>query len=306
MKLDTRNTYAARMLKVLNHIQNNLDEPLELETLAGLTHFSVSHFHRVFKGMLGETIMDHLRRIRLERAYASLAQTRDPVTDVGLAAGYDSLEAFSRVFRKTFGFSPTECRKMGWTKIYPEAASGVHYNPGEIVEFFLNATGEAVMNVRIETLPKIRIASVRQTGPYMESAERAWGMLCGWAGPKGLFTPKTLMIGISHDDPQATPPEEIRYDAAIALVSDVSLESPLELTVEPPVVLGSLPGGEYAIFTHQGPYTGLEETYKIIMSQWVPTCQREFRDTPWFEIYRNDPATTPPDQLLTDIHIPLK
>jgi AraC family transcriptional regulator len=114
------------------------------------------------------------------------------------------------------------------------------------------------------------------------------------------------MIGISHDDPQATPPEEIRYDAAIALVSDVSLESPLELTVEPPVVLGSLPGGEYAIFTHQGPYAGLEETYKIIMSQWVPTCQREFRDTPWFEIYRNDPATTPPDQLLTDIHIPLK
>ncbi|MDP3425848.1 MAG: AraC family transcriptional regulator, partial [Humidesulfovibrio sp.] len=265
---------------------------------AGLTHFSVSHFHRVFKGMLGETIMDHLRRIRLERAQVQLTQSRLSVTDIGLGAGYDSLEAFSRVFRKTFGLSPTECRKMGWAKIYPEAPSGVHYSPGEIVEFFLNETGAAVMNVRIETLPEIRIASVRQTGPYMESAERAWGMLCGWASPRGLFTPKTLLIGISHDDPQATPPEEIRYDAALALESDIA--------VEPPVVLGSLPGGEYDIFTHQGPYAGLEETYKTIMSQWVPTCEREFRDTPWFEVYRNDPATTPPDQLLTDIHIPLK
>jgi len=298
MKLDTRNTYAARMLKVLNHIQRNLDEPLELETLAGLTHFSVSHFHRVFKGMLGETIMDHLRRIRLERAYARLAQTGDPVTDIGLAAGYDSLEAFSRVFRKTFGFSPTECRGQGWTRLFPDVPSGVHYSTGEIVEFFLNEAGAAIMNMRIETLPDIRIASVRQTGPYAESAERAWEILCGWAGPKGFVTPKTLIVGISHDDPSATPPEDLRYDAAISIEGDMA--------VEPPVALGSLPGGEYAIFTHQGPYAGLEETYKIIMRQWVPTCEREFRDTPWFEIYRNDPSTTPPAQLITDIHIPLK
>jgi len=298
MKLDTQNTYAARLLKVLNHIQRNLDEPLELEKLAALAHFSVSHFHRVFKGMLGETIMDHLRRIRLERAYARLAETQDPVTDIGLCAGYDSPEAFSRVFRKTFGLSPTQCRSQGWTRLFPEAPSGVHYSTGELMEFFLNDTGAAVMNVRLETLPTIRIASVRQTGPYMESAERAWKILCAWGGPKGLFGPATMIIGISHDEPQSTPPEEIRYDAAISLEADI--------TVEPPVVLGSLPGGEYAIFTHQGPHEGLEDTYKVIMSQWVPTSGREFADTPWFEVYRNDPDTTPPAQLITDIHIPLK
>lgn len=297
-KLDTRNIYAARMLKVLNHVQQNLDDPLNLESLASLAHFSVSHFHRVFKGMLGETVMDHLRRIRLERAYTRLAQSQDSVTDIGLDAGYDSLEAFSRVFRKTFGLSPTECRSQGWTRLFPEAPSGVHYSMGEIVEFVLNDTGAAVMNVRIETLPDIRIASVRQTGPYMESADRAWKILFGWGAPKGLFTPRTMIIGITHDDPQATRPEEIRYDAAISLDGDVA--------VEPPVTLGALPGGEYAIFTHQGPYEGLEETYKTIMSQWLSTSAREFRDTPWFEVYRNDPATTPPAQLITDIHIPLK
>lgn len=298
MKLDTQNTYAARMLMVLNHVQRNLDEPLDLDTLAGLAHFSVSHFHRVFKGLLGETIMDHLRRIRLERAYVRLATTQESVTDIGLDAGYDSLEAFSRVFRKTFGLSPTQCRSQGWTQLFPDVPSGVHYSTGEIVEFVLNDTGAAVMNVRIETLPEIRIASVRQTGPYMESADRAWKILCGWGAPKGLFTPRTMIIGISHDDPQVTPPEQIRYDAAISLEKDVE--------VEPPVVLGSLPGGEYAIFTHQGPYEGLEETYKTIMGQWVPASGREFRDTPWFEVYRNDPASTPPAQLLTEIHIPLK
>lgn len=298
LKLDTKNAYAARMLRVLNHVQRNLDGPLDLAGLADMAHFSVSHFHRVFKGMLGETIMDHLRRIRLERAYAQLARGEGSVTDIAFGSGYDSHEAFSRAFRKTFGLSPTQCRAQGWTQLFPDVPSGVHYGTGEIVEFLLNDTGAAVMNVRIETLPNIRIASVRQTGPYMESAERAWKILCGWAGPKGLFTPRTMIIGISHDDPSVTPPEQIRYDAAI------SLEGPLE--VEPPVVLGTLPGGEYAVISHQGPYEGLEETYKAIMGQWAPTSGREFRDTPCFEVYRNDPASTPPAQLLTDIHIPLK
>lgn len=298
MKLDTRNVYAARMLKVLNHVQNHLDEALDLEQLAALAHFSVSHFHRVFKGMIGESIMDHVRRIRLERAYIELSRKRTPVTEVAFAAGYEALEAFSRAFRKTFGLSPTECRARGWTQLFPEVPSGVHFSAGEIVEFFLNETGAAVMNVRIETLPDLKILSVRQTGPYMESAERAWGMLCGWAGPKNLIGPKTLFIGISHDDPQVTAPEDIRYDAAITVDRDVPVEAP--------VVTGELPGGEYAIITHQGPHEGLEETYVFIMGQWLPGCGRELRDTPWFEIYRNDPETTPPAQLLTDIHIPLQ
>lgn len=298
MKLDTRNVYAARMLNVLNHVQNHLDEALDLEQLAGLAHFSVSHFHRVFKGMVGESIMDHVRRIRLERAYIELTQKQTPVTEVAFAAGYEALEAFSRAFRKTFGLSPTECRAQGWTQLFPEAPSGVHFRAGEIVEMFLNETGAAIMNVRIETLPDMKILSVRQNGPYMESAHRAWNMLCGWAGPKSLIGPKTLFIGISHDDPGVTVPEDIRYDAAITVDKEVVPEAP--------VMAGELPGGEYAVITHQGPHEGLEETYSLIMGQWVPTSGREFRDTPWFEIYRNDPASTPPAQLLTDIHIPLK
>ncbi|MBU1041478.1 MAG: AraC family transcriptional regulator [Proteobacteria bacterium] len=302
MKLDTRNTCAARMLRVLNHIQRHLDEPLDLETLAGLTYFSVSHFHRVFKGMLGETIMDHLRRIRLERAHAQLTQSRRSVTDIGLDAGYDSLEAFSRVFRKTFGLSPSQCRgqspEQNWSRPFPAAPSGIHYCGGEIVEILFDETGAARMNVRIENLPDLSILKVRQTGPYMESATRAWGMLCAWAGPKGLLGPETWFIGISHDDPQVTKPEDIRYDAAITRAREVA--------TEPPVEAETLPGGEYAIITHQGPHENLEATYAHIMGQWMPASGRDFRDTPWFEVYRNDPATTPPDQLLTDIHIPLK
>ncbi len=298
-KLDTRNIYAARMLTVLNHIRQNLDEPLELEALAGLACFSVSHFHRVFKGMLGETIMDHRRRIRLERAFVELSHSRASVTDVALGAGYDSLEAFSRVFRKSFGLSPSQARGCARELRFLPAPSGVHYGSGEIVEFLFDESGAAVMNVRIETLPERAILRVRESGPYKESAERAWKTLCEWAGPKGLIGPATVLLGIGHDDPTVTAPEKIRYDAALTVDRPVQAEAP--------VVADVMPGGEYAVITHKGPYEGLEEAYKRIMGQWLPQSGREMREDRWtFEVYRNDPTRTPPEELLTDIHVPLK
>ncbi len=154
------------------------------------------------------------------------------------------------------------------------------------------------MNVRIDTLPEQKIIKVRQTGPYNKSAERAWKILCGWAAPRGLFTQSTRFIGIGHDDPSVTAPEKIRYDAAITVSVDVAAEPPVEADI--------LPGGEYAVCSHKGPYDKLEDTYKAIMGQWLPQSGREFRGGQTFEVYRNNPDTTPPEQLLTDIHIPLK
>ena len=154
------------------------------------------------------------------------------------------------------------------------------------------------MNVRIDTLPEQKIIKVRQTGPYSESAGRAWKLLCGWAAPRDLFTQATQFIGIGHDDPSVTAPENIRYDAAITVSVDVAAEPPVEFDI--------LPGGEHAVCTHKGPYDRLEDAYKAVMGQWLPQSGREFRGGLTFEVYRNNPDTTPPEQLLTDIHIPLK
>ncbi|HEX4589292.1 MAG TPA: AraC family transcriptional regulator, partial [Gemmataceae bacterium] len=80
MRADTERTYKQRILRVLVHIQQHLDEVLELEDLAGVAHFSPYHFHRVFRGMVGESVMEHVRRLRLERAAHRLKFTDEPVT----------------------------------------------------------------------------------------------------------------------------------------------------------------------------------------------------------------------------------
>jgi len=63
MRTETEQIYKERILRVLIHIQTHLDEPLSLEDLAAIAYFSPFHFHRIFKGMVGEPVKAHIRRI---------------------------------------------------------------------------------------------------------------------------------------------------------------------------------------------------------------------------------------------------
>ncbi|HPV24629.1 MAG TPA: AraC family transcriptional regulator, partial [Casimicrobium sp.] len=58
--------YAQRMNRVLDYVDAHLDEPLELETLAAVAHFSAFHFHRMFASWMRETLGEYVRRRRME------------------------------------------------------------------------------------------------------------------------------------------------------------------------------------------------------------------------------------------------
>ena len=73
MPRDHRCEYEWRMHKVLTHIDDHLDEPLELAALADVAHFSAYHFHRLFAAWAGETLGDYIRRRRVEVAALRLA-----------------------------------------------------------------------------------------------------------------------------------------------------------------------------------------------------------------------------------------
>ena len=61
MRTATVEDYKARILRVLVYIQRHLDEDTPLEDLARVAAFSPYHFHRVFRGMVGESVKEHIR-----------------------------------------------------------------------------------------------------------------------------------------------------------------------------------------------------------------------------------------------------
>jgi AraC family transcriptional regulator len=153
------------------------------------------------------------------------------------------------------------------------------------------------MNVTFKTMEPTRVAFVRHVGPYA-ACHDAWDKLCPYMGKEGLLGPDTCFVGICHDDPDVTPPDKIRYDACVTV--DAGFKPEGEIGVQ------TIAGGEYAVTTHIGPYGKLGETYAKIMGQWLPRSGRELRSVPCFEIYLNDPNGTGPEDLLTDIHVPLE
>jgi AraC family transcriptional regulator len=298
MRTVTLQDYKRRLLRVLVHIQQHLDDALGLHELAGLACFSPYHFHRIFKGMVGESVKEHIRRLRLERAASRLKLSTAPVTDIAFDAGYESHEAFTRSFRAAFGASPTQFRSSTRSRITPTARSGLHYRDGKPASDFKAAQpGGKSMKVKIEYKESIRVAFMRHVGPYDEVGA-AWDKLLPRLGKDGLLGGDALILGICHDDPEVTPPEKIRYDACVTVDEGFVPEGEIGVQV--------IPGGDYAVTTHFGPYQKLGDTYTRLLGQWLPRSGRELRSTPCFEVYLNDPQSTEPEDLLTDIYAPLQ
>ncbi|KOS68769.1 DNA gyrase inhibitor [Lysinibacillus contaminans] len=95
------------------------------------------------------------------------------------------------------------------------------------------------MNIKVETLPKYRIAYMRQVGPYGPANKHVMGKLKNWALEKNLFTESGIILGIPQDHPETTLPENCRYDACIVISNDYPLDDS--------ICESELSGGEYVI-----------------------------------------------------------
>lgn len=278
------------MLRVLIHLQRNLDRTVSLEELAAVAHFSPYHFHRIFRGMVGESVKAHLRRLRLENAAQRLAQTDDPILRIALDSGFESHAAFSRAFKSQMKKSPSEWRKgprgplPTWADLDPR-------------QLLAGTKGEPSMDVKIVKESDTRVAFVRHTGPY-DQCGAAWGKLCMHLGAAGLLGGSPRFIGLSYDDPEVTPVDKIRYDACVEVDDSFQPEGEIGVQV--------LPGGEFARTTHYGPYENLKHTYAALLGQWLPETGRKFKLEPTREVYLNDPESTAPEDLVTDIFLPLE
>ena len=111
-ELQVLEDHASCIEDVMRYIRAHISEPLDRDTLAAVAGFSVPHFHRVFTAHVGESAVSFVRRLRLERAARKLRMGAVDITEVALAAGYDTHAAFSKAFRQQFGLSPSEFRQL--------------------------------------------------------------------------------------------------------------------------------------------------------------------------------------------------
>jgi AraC-like DNA-binding protein len=107
----------------------NLDEPSDGDSLARAANYSRFYFQRIFRRCTGETPGRCRRRLLLERAGYQLLHTDRPVTVIAFEAGFDSLEGFSRAFRRASGAVPSQYRGSRPLSWFLSAPNDIHYDP---------------------------------------------------------------------------------------------------------------------------------------------------------------------------------
>lgn len=100
-----------RLIAVLALMEDRLEEPARRATLAAAAGVSERQLERLFARHLGAGIGETYLRLRLAHAENLLRSTSLSITDVGLAAGFQSSSHFSRAFRARYGQSPQAFRQ---------------------------------------------------------------------------------------------------------------------------------------------------------------------------------------------------
>ncbi|MBP1640259.1 MAG: transcriptional regulator, AraC family [Bacteroidetes bacterium] len=306
----SRAEYIARINRVMEYIDAHYDEPIRLEQMADIAHFSPFHFHRIFTVLTGETPADFFVRIRTEKAALQLKDSpRKSISDIAFDCGFSSIALFSRTFRKHYGISASDFRK---TEMPLVVKNGIYYSKnGQLLskksKVFVAANQElCVVNLKqliimdtkiiVKELPDMQVIYCRHTGAF-DQIHKAYTKLMQFAAPRGLVGPDSHTITVYHDDPSVTAIEKVRQSACLLVHQEVKVEGEIgKMTIK---------GGKYAVGHFEIEVQQFEEAWNTMCVWFTESGYEPGEGTP-LEYYYCDPENHPEHKFVLDICIPVK
>jgi AraC family transcriptional regulator len=252
-KAPERGVYLERINRAIDHVMRHVGEPLPLEEVAAAACFSPFHFHSIFRALVGETVHDLVKRVRLERALQMLShREKISLTEVALACGFSSSSDFSRAFRGHFGMPP---------RVFD-----VQRSDG--------------FQVRLRDVPARRVAYLRALRPYQgDGVVQAAARLVAWARQRALAGGQWL--GYQWEDPEIVALDLCRYD--------VGLEVPPGTVVDGGVGIVDFPAMKLAEVDVAGPIELEMRAIDWLYTTWLPASGYVPDHQPGFEAWKGKP-----------------
>ena len=301
---DISKEYAERVTHVMKYIDDHIDADLSVGSISEIALFSKFHFHRIFKGAVGETINSYVNRRRLERAVFYLKRRPDlSVTEVALRVGFQSPEHFSRLFKEKFGVTardvrtsdPLDPESLKNSKIYQELSENSFYH----VYTQSRNQPSPRFEVMVREQPEYLVASISEKfGDDGTDLVNAYNELIDWAKQKDLFRSDTKRFAISRDDIEATPAKDYRMEFCIHV--------PAGTVATSRIMIDQIWGGLYAIVPVQGQIQHVAQAWDYLYRDWLPSSSYLPVDHPAIEIFLQGPETIGWETFDLEIGIPVR
>ncbi|MCM5551604.1 AraC family transcriptional regulator [Pleomorphomonas sp. NRK KF1] len=258
--------------RAIQHIEQNIREPLTLVELADLCCVSPWHLSRLFQANIGLAPISYLRARRLTIAAQALAKGDQEILPVALDAGYNSHEAFTRAFAGCFGVLPSTVRQTRTT---------------------CNLSLMEPWTMRKDMIIDLTPPKFRERGAF-----RVIGL-----STRCTFETNSVIPKLWKDlDPRCGEVPSPVTGAAYGVCCDMEADghfryvAGLESTAtNVPAGLDSvdIPASRYAVFEHVGSLSIFNKTVYTIWNKALPDAGLQPGKTPDFELYdeRFDPKT---------------
>jgi AraC family transcriptional regulator len=284
--------YSAKFDKVLNYIENHIDEDLTIEILSNVVCMSKFHFHRLFSAYIGMSILSLIKMLRFKRAAYQLAFRKEmKIIDIALMNGYESAAAFSRGFSEVFIQSPRKFRNnTNWDLWYQQYQSILKLRNKP-----MNTNEQP--QVEIVNFPETNIAVLEhRASPSLLGDSIA--MFIRWRKEHGLPPSKSKTFNVIYDDPSITSPNDYRFDIACAIKSEV-------VTNSQGIINKAIPAGLCAKLRFKGSDDRLGLVIQFLYSQWLMNSNFELRNFPLFVERVNFYPDVNEAGTITDIYLPV-
>lgn len=283
--------YQRRICRAVDYINEHLSKSLTVAEIASAAPFSSFHFQRLFRAMLGESVGEFMRRVRLETAARRLKLVpNQDITGLAIELGFSSSQNFAKAFKKHFDATPSQYRDRN---VKPPKLM-----PSESNLLDLASEKEALnYDVRVVVREPSKVAYIRHFGSYQDpDVQNAFDRPETWAVAREIHTGDFL--GIPWDDTEITPEQKCRFDACVTVPADAWFGKGINCQ--------TIVGGKFACLRCEIVNNNFELPWNLLLAHWLPDSGFQPSDGPRFERYHSDGSQDAEGKWDIEVCLPIK
>jgi AraC family transcriptional regulator len=288
-----RETMLKELNQVMDYIDEHLTDDLSLEIISEYAGVSDYHFRKIFFYLSGMTLNEYIKNRKLSEANKDLLKG-EKVTDVAYKFGYQSLDGFTRAFKKWSGFLPSDVTKTGVSKSFPK------------LSFIITVKGGISMEFRIEEKPAFNLVGVSKRVPMqfegVNNEILKLAMSITKEQKEEMHSLQNMepceIVNASYDADADFLKEEGELTHLIGvLTTENNISEHLDIVHVEPCT--------WAVFPNEGPFPStLQETMAKVYSEWLPSSNYEVINVPTFSFTKMDEKLK--DYAYSEVWIPVK
>ncbi len=282
-------TQLERYKKLLSYLDVHFKEDVNIEKIEDISHYSYRNINRIFQAIHQETIGKYVKRLRLEKAAQYLRYSQLEITDIGFEVGFEDRAAFSKAFKKKYGLSPS---------LYRADSESLR----ETFEHkALQDVNRQKIPFELTVLPDFEYLFIEYRGDYedIEAIEEVGNQLYAYALKNNILNDRSIFMTEIVDDSGISENIHLRYNLAFLL------ESPATFVPDGHYRIKKHTHQKYAKFMYRGAHQDVVAFYEQIYALWMLDVGLEMQDLPTLEFYPSYDERTPPEELITEIYIPV-